>query len=422
MKLQKIVLALTLLLFSCLGSAQTLPAPKGGVSFTSVNVSDLPTASAANKNNVRVVNDAATAGNCTTGGGSAQSVCISNGVAWIALGSGSGSYTLPVAGSSIGGVKAPNCQALGSNYFPQSLSIDGSWNCVVVSSGGTYTLPALQANILGGIKGTGSSLSCGTGKHVTGFDSSGVMQCADDPIQVQADWNAYSGVAQILNKPSNLVTPAGSSGDLQTNNGSALGSVPQSTFIDSSALDTDGTLAANSDARIPSQKAVKSYVSGVIGSIPPVVTPYSGGGSNYSSWINCTNQTFGVASTFTAASSTQTVAVFSVPAYWHAVGFVVSESTTITTSNSQITALVAQIQGASGTPFTLPFALMGASPGGFASYDGGFYSAATSEGGTQSIYLLLSVANSNPGNLGTGSASNLTAGSITVKACGVVIQ
>jgi len=53
--------------------------------------------------------------------------------------------------------------------------------------------------------------------------------------QVQSDWDATSGLGQILNKPT-LGTAAAAD------------------------LDTDATLAADSDTKVPSQKAIKAYV------------------------------------------------------------------------------------------------------------------------------------------------------------------
>jgi hypothetical protein len=92
------------------------------------------------------------------------------------------------------------------------------------------------------------------------------------------------------------------------------------------------------------------------------------------------------------------------------------------TTESGITALTATLQGATGTNFTLPTGMIGATAGGYANYDGGFFSAASTENGTQSLYVLMSVANSSPGNLGTGSASSFSSGAVTVKACGLTIQ
>ena len=46
--------------------------------------------------------------------------------------------------------------------------------------GGSYTLPALTATVLGGVKGNGSTLLCSGTDKMTGFDAAGAMQCAAD--------------------------------------------------------------------------------------------------------------------------------------------------------------------------------------------------------------------------------------------------
>jgi len=215
------------------------------------------------------------------------------------------------------------------------------------------------------------------------------------------------------------------------------------------------------------------------------ITSYTGSGTSYDTWVSGYNQSFAYTA-FNAASPTQTVALFSVPAFYHIIGVVVSESisgvvntsgttvtwvsgnqftgivsgnaivingvsytttgtitatslsvtstagtqtgvvytaaTPITTSLGTITSMTAIIQGANAVPITTPFYLMGATSPPFASYDGGFYSSASQEGGTQTVSIVASVANLAPGNLGNGSTSNLTGGVITVKITGVTLQ
>jgi len=113
---------------------------------------------------------------------------------------------------------------------------------------------------------------------------------------VNADWNAVSGLAQILNKPT-LGTAAakaasGSGGTVASVTGTftaghaasfadtsgtvqdagafnaglvGLGNVTNTAQMPLSYLDTDNTLAANSDVRVASQKAVKAYIDGHTG-------------------------------------------------------------------------------------------------------------------------------------------------------------
>ena len=52
----------------------------------------------------------------------------------------------------------------------------------------SYSLPALQANTLGGVKGTGSALTCAAGEKVTGFAADGAMQCGNDETSGSFKW------------------------------------------------------------------------------------------------------------------------------------------------------------------------------------------------------------------------------------------
>ena len=93
-----------------------------------------------------------------------------------------GSYTLPAASiSALGGVFAKDCSALGAGYVVQKINADGTESCVLTSGGTTYSPPILASNTLGGVKGNGSSTTCGTGNHIVGFGSDGTMLCAADP-------------------------------------------------------------------------------------------------------------------------------------------------------------------------------------------------------------------------------------------------
>ena len=136
---------------------------------------------------------------------------------------------IPVATTSASGVvKAPNCATLGSNYFPQSLNVDGSWNCLPVSSE-TYTLPALTASALGGVKGTGTSLSCGTGNHLIGFAADGTMQCASDPSVP---------VTSVFSRTGSVTAQSGDYTAAQ------VGAVPTSTTVNGHPLSANVTISA----------------------------------------------------------------------------------------------------------------------------------------------------------------------------------
>ena len=71
--------------------------------------------------------------------------------------------------SAPGVVTAPNCYSLGTNYFPQSLNSDATWNCVQVSLEGTQGPAGLSATIAIGNVLTGAA---GTSATVTNSGSS----------------------------------------------------------------------------------------------------------------------------------------------------------------------------------------------------------------------------------------------------------
>ena len=93
----------------------------------------------------------------------------------------SSSYTLPIAtASALGGIK------VGANC---TIQVDGTLDVVQ----GSYTLPIATASALGGIK-VGSRLTIDA---VSGVLDADVQTFA----QVQSDWNATTGLGEILNKP-----------------------------------------------------------------------------------------------------------------------------------------------------------------------------------------------------------------------------
>jgi hypothetical protein len=86
------------------------------------------------------------------------------------------------SGGAGGLVPAPPAGAAAAGKF---LKADGSW---AATAGGGYTLPVATSTLLGGVK---------IGSNVTVAADGTISVTA----QINADWNASSGVAQILNKP-----------------------------------------------------------------------------------------------------------------------------------------------------------------------------------------------------------------------------
>jgi hypothetical protein len=89
-----------------------------------VTVASLPSASANNKDILRVVSDGMSASDCAAGGASSLALCISNGSVWVPL-SGSGSIGYPSAGVAISsgsawGTSLSVSSAPGANTIPET--------------------------------------------------------------------------------------------------------------------------------------------------------------------------------------------------------------------------------------------------------------------------------------------------------------
>lgn len=82
---------------------------------------------------------------------------------------------------SIKGLGSGNGTACAAGYVVSGFASSGAMECSLDQTGGSdYTLAAAQANTLGGVKGTGVALVCSGTNKATGFDSSGALQCAAD--------------------------------------------------------------------------------------------------------------------------------------------------------------------------------------------------------------------------------------------------
>jgi hypothetical protein len=60
------------------------------------------------------------------------------------------------------------------------LTFNGTSISCAADVGGSYTLPAATATVLGGVKGTGTALVCTGTDKATGFDAAGALQCGAD--------------------------------------------------------------------------------------------------------------------------------------------------------------------------------------------------------------------------------------------------
>lgn len=86
-----------------------------------------------------------------------------------------GTYTLPAASTTLGGVKmAADCSA--GNHVA-SIGAGGELGCTADSGG---ALAAATATVLGGVKGNGTTTACSGTDKMTGWAADGTLACATD--------------------------------------------------------------------------------------------------------------------------------------------------------------------------------------------------------------------------------------------------
>lgn len=116
-----------------------------------------------------------------------------------------GTYTLPAASTTLGGVKMAAACSAGQHVA--SIGAGGELGCTA-DAGGSYTLPAATSTVLGGVKGTGSALTCSGTDKATGFAADGTLQCAADQTGASSGPAGYkvtgSNVTNSTTTPTNI--------------------------------------------------------------------------------------------------------------------------------------------------------------------------------------------------------------------------
>jgi hypothetical protein len=140
-----------------------------------------------------------------------------------------------------------------------------------------------------------------------------------------------------------------------------------------------------------------------------------GGGTERQLGMNCTPKAAIPFTALTAAATTQQIKVATVPAYWFPSAMLVNELTQFTSGSGQVSGLSVSI-GTTASPsyYVQPLPLMQASP----NYKVDNVNGQPASLQSHDVYIQVNVTNVNPGNLGTGSATNLTAGALEVAICG----
>ncbi len=152
---------------------------------------------------------------------------------------------------------------------------------------------------------------------------------------------------------------------------------------------------------------------------PAVYSSLYNGGIEYQQAENCLRGIVVPYTAFTTASTSQQVAIATVPGLWSPRIVQVEESGTFTSGSGQVTALAVSVGTLSNPAYYLqPLVVMQSAPNFRSDNAGGQPAQLTSH----PVYLQLSVANANPGSLGNGTTTNLTAGQLTVRVCGVTLQ
>lgn len=177
---------------------------------------------------------------------------------------------------------------------------DGTGTRTLTSIPTTYTLPALTAAVLGGVKGTGASLSCSGTDKMTGFDAAGAMQCAADQTSASTGYATImdEGAALTQRNTVNFIgaaitcvdnggatrtdctvtgggggSPGGSSGQVQYNS--------SSTFAGISEVTSDGTnlvlVGRTTEPAAPAAGSLKLWAMQPHGANAPVLPYWKGG-------------------------------------------------------------------------------------------------------------------------------------------------
>lgn len=177
---------------------------------------------------------------------------------------------------------------------------DGTGTRTLTSIPTAYTLPALTASALGGVKGTGASLTCSGTDKATGFDAAGALQCGTDQTSATSAYATVQdeGVALTQRPTVNFIgsaitcvdnsgatrtdctvtgggggSPGGSSGQVQYNS--------SSTFAGISNVTSDGTdfvfIGRTTEPAAPAAGSLKFWAMQPHGSGAPVLPYWKGG-------------------------------------------------------------------------------------------------------------------------------------------------
>jgi len=146
-----------------------------------------------------------------------------------------------------------------------------------------------------------------------------------------------------------------------------------------------------------------------------IYSNFYGAGTERQAGLNCSPKMTIPYTAFTGSATYQQIRVASVPAYWFPTAILLNEATPFASGNGQVTALAASI-GTAASPgyYVQPLPLMQA---------GSNFKADNVNGQPASlqahdIFVQVNVTNVNPGTLGNGTVTNLTAGALEVAICG----
>ena len=325
----------------------------------------------------------------------------------------------------------------GGRVFTGVLKSNGT-NATVDFSGASSTLP-VQTGLL-----AARPSSCSAGQMYFATDATAgqnLSYCAGSP----GVWTAISGGSGSL--PSTVVQTtqsnaytagtqdfSGSAHTLPSKKGTGS-SMPASCTVGEEYFATDATAGQNkyycTATNTWTQQLVGSGGGGNPGGVSGALQKnngaggfsgqgmiYSniyGGGSERQLGVSCTPKMTIPYTAFAAASSLQQIKVASVPAYWFPTAVLLNEATQFTSGNGQVTTLAGSIgTAASPSYYVQPMALMQASP----NFRGDNVNGQPASLQAHDIYVQVNVTNGNPGTLGNGATTNLTAGSLEVAVCG----
>lgn len=143
-------------------------------------------------------------------------------------------FTAGVLPGARGGLGAAQPTCSGTD----KVTCNGTTCTCAADVGGTYTLPAATATVLGGIKGTGSAIVCSGSDKMTGWAADGTMQCGADATGGAGSANAVTVSLSFGTGGGTGVWTTTVTGQAWVSSTSKIVCAPQATSADGQTVET----------------------------------------------------------------------------------------------------------------------------------------------------------------------------------------